>query len=97
VNQSWTVRESLELAYARKWLVSVSMMDGEQLLTFPRLLEWRIEGTCFLMDGSWDCLSIDLSFFLAKDDVELCVICALEADNFTSAWCINEFAELASR
>jgi hypothetical protein len=49
------------------------------------------------MNGSWDDLSIDLSFFLPKDDVESRIVCAIEADDLTSAWCINEFAELASR
>jgi len=98
VHQSWTVGESLELAYARMWLVSdISIMHEEELFTFSRLCEWRVEGTCFLMDGSWDYLSIDLSFFLPKDDVGMRVICAFEADDFTSAWCINDFAEFASR
>ena len=49
------------------------------------------------MGGSWDDLSIDLSLFLAKHDVKSGFVCAVEADDLTSAWRISELAELASR
>lgn len=75
---------------------AISVMNLDGLLTFPGLFQWRIEGTQFLMDGSWDCLSIYLSFLLTKYDMELRFVGAVEADNFASTWCIEQIAKLAS-
>lgn len=74
-----------------------SFNNVEVPLTFPWLFEGGVEGTRFLMDGSWGDCAIDFPFFLAEHDVELGVICAVEANDLATAWRIGELADFATR